>query len=89
MQTIKLQFHDVIQQLSETQRALDALNLPAPSAGALGKNELQFTKEWLEREENLHKMILEYMNVVTKNIEDTKANIEILKHQDEAIFRNK
>ncbi|MBD7965242.1 DUF5344 family protein [Fictibacillus norfolkensis] len=89
MQTIKLQFHDVTQQLGETQKALDALTLPSPSAEALGKNELQFTKEFLEREENLHKMILEYMNVVTKNIEDTKANIEILKNQDEAIFRNK
>lgn len=89
MQTIKLQFEDVIQQLSEAQRALDALTLPNPSVAALGKNELQFTTEWLEREANLHNMILEYMNVVTKNIEDTKANVEILKNQDQAIFRNK
>ncbi|MFC0190194.1 YwqI/YxiC family protein [Fictibacillus aquaticus] len=89
MQTIKLHFDDVTQQLSETQRALDAVNLPAPSEGSLGRNELEFTKQWIERESNLHKMVLEYISVVSKNIEDTKANVEILKKQDQAIFRNK
>ncbi|MFC7373506.1 YwqI/YxiC family protein [Fictibacillus iocasae] len=89
MQTIKLQFDEVTQQLSKTQRTLDAVSLPAPSESSLGRNQLQFTTQYLERENNLHKMVLDYIKAVTKNIEDTKANVEILKKQDQAIFRNK
>ncbi|MBM7691964.1 hypothetical protein JOC77_001374 [Peribacillus deserti] len=85
MQTIKLNFDAVMQQLDDIKHALGALNLPGPSAGSLGQNQLEFTATYLEREARIHKSMTEYIQVVQKNIEDTRANVELLKKQDEAI----
>lgn len=87
MQRIKLDYSEVIQQLNDVKQALSELHLPSPSEAELGQNQLTFTKEWLQREENLQKMVIQYMQAVQKNVEDTHANVDILKKQDEAIVK--
>ncbi|AZV44295.1 YwqI/YxiC family protein [Peribacillus asahii] len=87
MQKIKLDYSEVIQQLNNVKQALSELHLPSPSETELGQNQLKFTKEWLQREENLQKMVIQYMQAVQKNVEDTHANVDILKKQDEAIVK--
>ncbi|MFB5282125.1 YwqI/YxiC family protein [Peribacillus sp. Hz7] len=87
MQNIKLDYSEVIQQLNDVKKKLSELHLPSPSETELGQNQLTFTKEWLQREENLQKMVIQYMQAVQKNVEDTHANVDILKKQDEAIVK--
>ena len=41
--------------------------------------------KWIDRETNLEKVFEQYIKIVQKNIEDTRANIDLLKEQDEAI----
>ena len=84
---IKLDYSEVIGQLNDAERALEVLTLPSPSEEELGQNQLAFTKKWLEREENIKQMLKAYIIAVQKNIEDTRANVAILKKQDEAIVK--
>jgi hypothetical protein len=46
---------------------------------------LEFTSKWIDRETNLEKVFEQYIKIVQKNVEDTRANIDLLKEQDEAI----
>ncbi|MCO0596221.1 YwqI/YxiC family protein [Peribacillus butanolivorans] len=46
---------------------------------------MEFTSKWIERETNLEKVFEQYIKIVQKNVEDTRANIDLLKEQDEAI----
>jgi hypothetical protein len=85
MQEIKLDYSKVMQQLDEVNNALDDLSLPALSKDQLGQNQLEFTNVWIQREENLHTMVKNYIEAVKKNIKDTRASVDILKKQDEAI----
>lgn len=85
MTTIKLKHEAVMTQLDNVKRALDAIECPAPSDSSLGKNQLDFTSQWLERERDIHNMMLRYIEIVHKNVEDTRANVDLLKKQDEAI----
>lgn len=64
------------------------LNLQSLPSGDIGRNLLDFTTYFLEREERIHQFINDYVQIVGKNIEDTKANVRSLKDQDEAITRN-
>ncbi|MGC4378121.1 YwqI/YxiC family protein [Fictibacillus sp. Mic-4] len=85
---VKLKYDVVMQKLNGVQKALDALTLPEPPSDLLGINELGFTTKWKEREGHLHKNVSEYKKVVLKNVEDTRANVDLLKKQDEAVVRN-
>ncbi|CAH0345749.1 YwqI/YxiC family protein [Bacillus sp. CECT 9360] len=87
METIKLRYDTVMKSLDQVQHALDSVNIPGPSSGALGQNKLEFTDKWLDREANIQKMVKQYMDVVYKNLEDTRANVELLKDQDEAMVK--
>ncbi|MFC0273111.1 YwqI/YxiC family protein [Metabacillus herbersteinensis] len=87
MATIRLDYEALTQKLDDVKRALDSLGIEGPSESSLGKNKLEFTDEWLEREENLHYFFTQYVSIVQKNLEDTRANITLLKEQDEAIVR--
>ncbi len=78
---IKLDYNEVIGQLNDVERALEALTLPSPPEHELGQNQLGFTKEWFEREETIKNMLKAYTRCVQKNIEDTRANVAILKKQ--------
>jgi hypothetical protein len=88
MVTIKLNYEAVIKELNEVKSALANVTIEPPQSSDLGKNRLDFTTYWLEREARIHQLISEYVEVVEKNIEDTKANVRSLKEQDEAITRN-
>ncbi|OIK03630.1 hypothetical protein BIV59_22475 [Bacillus sp. MUM 13] len=84
-QEIKLKHDSVISQLSKTKTALEALTLNSPAKA--GSNTLDFTSHWKEREEQITELLKGYIAVVQKSIEDTKAGVDLLKHQDEAIIR--
>lgn len=85
MVEIKLNYEAVMKELNEVKAALQHVKIDPPQASTLGKNKLDFTTYWLEREARIHQLINEYVEVVEKNIEDTKANVHSLKEQDEAI----
>ncbi|MDQ0217382.1 hypothetical protein ELQ35_07420 [Peribacillus cavernae] len=87
MGTIKLKYEEVMKTLEEVKNALDAVSMDSPAAGSLGQNSLDYTTKWLDREENIHKAVQQYMEVVKKNLEDTRANVELLKEQDEAMVK--
>jgi len=74
-----------MEKLAVVQEALDALELQCPSVQSLGKNQLAFTKEWQKREKTILQNFMKCIDVVRKNIEDTRANIHSIKRQDEAI----
>ncbi|MBM7605175.1 hypothetical protein JOC75_003198 [Metabacillus crassostreae] len=88
MVTIKLNYQAVIKDLNEAKAALHHVKLATPSSGDLGKNKLDYTSYFLEREARIHQLINEYVSIVEKNLEDTKVNVRSLKEQDEAITRN-
>jgi len=88
MTTIRLEFEKVMKELSEIEKTLSTINISSPQLSHLGNNQLDFTKAWLEREIKIEQLLTEYIQVVQKNVEDTKANIRLLKEQDEANVRN-
>jgi hypothetical protein len=83
MTQIKLNHAEMMKQLDEIKRALDALVLEGPAD--VGQNKLDFTQKWQEREEMIHQFVSQYVTIVQKNVEDTRANVDSLKEQDEAI----
>ncbi|MBP3041623.1 YwqI/YxiC family protein [Bacillaceae bacterium Marseille-Q3522] len=87
MNTIKMYHSELMGQLKIAEQALHHVELPHFPSDQLGKNQLSFTEKWLEREDFLVKMIAEYLEIVDKNLEDTRANIDLIKKQDEAIVK--
>ncbi|MGA9289847.1 MAG: YwqI/YxiC family protein [Anaerobacillus sp.] len=85
---IKLNYSEVMSKLEEAKIALQHLTLPEPSSGQLGRNKMNYTDAWINREQNLQRLLKDYMTVVLQNLEDTKANVDSLKEQDEAITRS-
>ncbi|AZB44988.1 hypothetical protein CEF21_20815 [Bacillus sp. FJAT-42376] len=85
MTTIKLDHTTVMSQLKEMENALKEVVIEPFDAASLGDMKLAFTDIMLQREESIHRMAKEYIEAVSKNIEDTKANVTSLKEQDEAI----
>ncbi|KIL51169.1 YwqI/YxiC family protein [Jeotgalibacillus campisalis] len=88
MVVIKLHHHTVIQALLDVERALADVTLTAPPVSSLGDNQLAFTHKWEEREQGIQELLEAYQQIVQKTIEDTKANVDLLKQQDESIVRN-
>ncbi|MGE7602799.1 YwqI/YxiC family protein [Peribacillus sp. NPDC097675] len=85
MTTIKLNHSAVTKQVSQVKTAVDGTTIGALPADQLGNNDLNFTSKWEERETNLEKTFNQYLTIVKKNLEDTQANVDLLKEQDEAI----
>ncbi|MDM5453780.1 YwqI/YxiC family protein [Peribacillus simplex] len=85
MTTIKLNHPAVTKQVDQVKKALGTVKLGNLPAGELGNNKLEFTSKWIDRETNLEKVFEQYIKIVQKNVEDTRANIDLLKEQDEAI----
>ncbi|MET1178806.1 YwqI/YxiC family protein [Peribacillus simplex] len=85
MTTIKLNHPAVTKQVDQVKTALGTVTLGNLPAGELGSNKLEFTSKWIDREINLEKVFEQYIKIVQKNVEDTRANIDLLKEQDEAI----
>lgn len=88
MVVIKLQHTSVIQALNNVESALAEVTLPEPPVSSLGDNQLAFTKAWEAREQEIQELVNVYRQVVQKTIVDTKANVDLLKKQDESIVRN-
>ncbi|MFJ7637951.1 YwqI/YxiC family protein [Peribacillus sp. NPDC097225] len=88
MTTIKLNHAVVTKQVSQVKTAVDGTTIGALPADQLGNNDLSFTSKWEERETNLEKTFNQYLTIVKKNLEDTRANVDLLKEQDEAITHN-
>jgi hypothetical protein len=87
-QQIKLNHTAVMAKLNEVINSLERLQLKPPAQEQLGRNKLNYTDAWIQREQNIQLLLKEYIATVEKNIEDTKANVEALKQQDEAIIRS-
>ncbi|MGM0852569.1 MAG: DUF5344 family protein [Bacillota bacterium] len=87
-QQIKLNHTAVMAKLDEAINSLERLQLNPPAQEQLGRNKLNYTDAWIQREQNIQLLLKEYIATVEKNIEDTKANVEALKQQDEAITRS-
>lgn len=84
---IKLDYDHVINTIEQAEDKLPPLFLTNVFKGITGQNELQFIESWLEREEGIRELLKLYVEIVEKNIEDTKANVKTIKDQDEAITR--
>jgi hypothetical protein len=87
-QQIKLDHSAVMAKLNEVISSLERLQLNPPAQEQLGRNKLNYTDAWIQREQNIRLLLKEYIATVEKNVEDTKANVEALKEQDEAITRS-
>ncbi|WP_273129697.1 YwqI/YxiC family protein [Bacillus weihaiensis] len=87
MVTIKLNYGTVVKELNEAKSALQSINLRSPRSKEMGKNKLDYTSYFLEREAQIHQLLSEYVSIVEKNIDDTKVNVRSLKEQDEAVTR--
>ncbi|MED3688133.1 YwqI/YxiC family protein [Peribacillus butanolivorans] len=85
MATIKLNHSAVTKQVNQVKTALGTVTLGNLPADELGNNKLEFTSKWIDREANLEKVFERYIKIVQKNVEDTQANIDLLKEQDDAI----
>lgn len=83
MYEIELHKDAVDVRMDEAERALDRLSLPSPPSH--GKNHLAVTDAWQDGEVQVRKLLSAYIAGLHKNITDTRANINLLKRQDEVI----
>ncbi|MFB1052156.1 YwqI/YxiC family protein [Paraliobacillus sp. JSM ZJ581] len=83
---IKLPFYLFKSQLDQAIWRLNQLKFPKPDDN-YGRNQLNFTKEWLEREESIHQLFTQYKEIVRSNIDDTERSVKKLKEQDESMIR--
>ncbi|WP_243292660.1 YwqI/YxiC family protein [Bacillus sp. FJAT-47783] len=88
MATIKLDYETVMSHLNDIERAIEKLTFPSLPEESVGNNKLNFTKKWIEREHEIHQLVSQYKEAVVKNVEDTKANVNLLKEQDQAMVKN-
>lgn len=88
MGTIQVKHNDIIKKLAKVNDALSALQFSNPNLQSLGNNSLDFTEQWKTREESIASDISNYINIVAKNIEDTRSNVDSIQQQDEAIANN-
>ncbi|MBA4535559.1 YwqI/YxiC family protein [Bacillus aquiflavi] len=88
MGTIKLNYEAVIKQLNHIKTALNASSIKEAPTGSLGQNKLEFTQEWIKLENSIQTAFSQYKQIVHKNVDDTRANVDLLKKQDEAVIKS-
>ncbi|TYR78805.1 hypothetical protein FZC66_17395 [Priestia megaterium] len=88
MGVIKLNHEAVTSQLKKVSNAKGAVSFSALSASDIGKNTLDITQKWQQQEQEIQQLMTEYIQMLTKSIEDTQANVDLLKQQDEAMARS-
>jgi hypothetical protein len=71
--------------LAKVKNSLDALHLPSPNYQSLGKNILDYAEHWKIRETAITRGLETYIQIVAKNIEDTRSNVDSIQQLDEAI----
>lgn|SRR5699024_1741815 len=84
---IKLDYEHVISTLESANQALSPLFMTQVFEGINGQNKMEFIEAWLLREEIIRELLNQYVQIVEKNITDTKDNVKTIKEQDEAITR--
>ncbi|WLR42876.1 YwqI/YxiC family protein [Bacillus carboniphilus] len=87
MTNIKLDYGTVIKQLEEIEGMVQRLE-GSLSCYSVGVNQLPFIEQWDEREDSINQLVRQYKEEVLKSIDDTKANVQLIKDQDEAILKN-
>jgi hypothetical protein len=85
MSTIQVKHDDIIKKLETVKQALATLHLPNPNQQVFGKNKLDFTDRFKTQETAIATDIASYIEIVAKNVEDTRSNVDSFKQQDEAI----
>ncbi|RYL87265.1 DUF5344 family protein [Sporolactobacillus sp. Y61] len=83
MYKIELNDSVVKSRIDQAEQALSRL-MP-PGSFSCGSNRLAATGAWREREQMLVRLLSAYLAGVQKNISDTRANVDLLKRQDEVI----
>lgn len=86
MTMIKLRYEDVMQTLKDVEQTIKHLSLPDNLD--MGENVLDTTKEWKTSEADLGELLKTYITALEKSVDDTKANVDLLKEQDEAMVRS-
>lgn len=85
---IKLNYKAVTSEIKSVTSAKDSISFPEFSADEIGKNVLDITTKWKEQEVAISNLVTQYIQVLTKNLEDTQKNVDLLKEQDESMVRN-
>lgn len=85
---IKLDYNHVINTLEKAEQTLPPLFMTNVFEGINGQNKMAFIEEWLKREASIRELLKQYVEIVEKNIADTKDNVKTIKDQDEAMTRN-
>ncbi len=85
MSTIQVKHAEIMGKLSKVKTVLSSLDLPHQNDQTLGKNKLDFSEQWKNREAAITANFAEYIKNVSKNIEDTLLAVESIKKQDEEI----
>ncbi|WP_353947838.1 DUF5344 family protein [Sporolactobacillus sp. Y61] len=83
MGQIALNHGQVSGRLDEAKAAANQLSLKDPSGR--GSNRLAITTDWESKEAMVQQLLTIYIEGLQNNIADTKANVDLLKRQDEVI----
>jgi hypothetical protein len=83
MYQIELNHSVVSGRIDEAEQALG--QVARPSSASSGRNRLAVTAAWQEGEQRMVQLLSAYLAGVRKNIADTRANVDLLKRQDEVI----
>ncbi|MEE6133281.1 DUF5344 family protein [Priestia sp. GS2] len=84
--TIKLNYESVMNELNALKVAKD--DIVVKEMKSVGDNRLQITEMMKNQEMEIQQLMTNYIQLLTKQIEDTESNLKQLKEQDEMIARS-
>ncbi|MCU9614790.1 YwqI/YxiC family protein [Caldibacillus lycopersici] len=88
MEQIKLDYFTVKKHLDLMNEQVNRISFTMPFEGDIGRNKLEFTDKWMDREAKFYSLLVQYKEILKKNLEDTYVSIELLKSQDEIARMN-
>lgn len=87
MTHIQLKHADAVAQIERMQTALNAVQLETFNPSDLGRNDSGISANFMDGEAYVEMLMNQYIELLQKNLLDTRANVDLLKRQDEAITR--
>ncbi|MBU5594935.1 YwqI/YxiC family protein [Amphibacillus sp. MSJ-3] len=87
MVTIQLNHQHVIAKIEQAKSQIDSFKIKIPPQVKQSDNHLNFVNDFRDREVEINQLVNTYLEVVMKNLEDTKANVNLIQQQDHAIIR--
>ncbi|MBM7542019.1 DUF5344 family protein [Amphibacillus cookii] len=87
MPTIQLNHQQVVAKIEQCKRDIEAFSVKAPPNSKLTGNHLNYAEQFKERERDINDLINIYLEVTMYNLEDTRANIDLIQEQDASIIR--